>query len=284
MRSTSGRGAQGSKRGLDDAADHGIVAEPSRGGRGGKACVGAKTGIHVDFEDEGLVLSVDTEVDSAITGKAEQAPAGERKLPEPHREFSLVALKAEAPRRADIGLAVRRPLGLIAHNLRGLRGEALENNLRDRQHLDARCPLDESEVELASLYEALSEMLSAPSGIPHLYGHGALGAAHHRAFIEAERAVLPHRLDDDARVGIEPGAIFRPGGCRQAVMSELELRADLGERVEPGAGATSSVTQAKRIEPRWDRRREPSIPIYRIDEIKHGERMKGSQALKLGEI
>jgi hypothetical protein len=70
----------------------------------------------------------------------------------------------------------------------------------------------------------------------------------------------------------------------QAGMSELELRADLGERVEPGAGATSSVTQAKRIESRGNRRREPSVPIYRIDEIKHGERMKGSQALKLGEI
>src|SRR6185312_15015673 len=118
MRSTSGRGAQGSKRGLDNAADHGIVAEPGGGGRGGKACVGAKAGIHVDLEDEGLASSIDTEVDSGITGKAEQAPAGKRKLTEPNREFGLVALKAKAPRRADIGIAVRRPLGLITHNLR----------------------------------------------------------------------------------------------------------------------------------------------------------------------
>src|SRR5690242_18833329 len=131
MRSTSGGGAQGSKRGLDDAGDHGVVAEPGLRGRSGEASVRAEAGIHVDLKDEGLALLIGTEVDARIARKAEQAPAGQRKLVQARSKLRLVTLKSEATGRADIALAIRPPLGIVTHDLGSGRGKPLEDNLGD---------------------------------------------------------------------------------------------------------------------------------------------------------
>ena len=80
MRSTSGSGLQGSKRGFDDRPDHSLVGISGLFGRGGETGVGAEAGIHVHFEDRGLALRIEAEIDPRIARKREELPAGERKL------------------------------------------------------------------------------------------------------------------------------------------------------------------------------------------------------------
>src|SRR6516165_12026109 len=131
MRSTSGRGAQGSKRGLDDAADHGVIGESSLRGRSGEASVRAEARIHVDLKDEGAALRVDAEIYAGIAGETEQAPAGQRKLLQERSKLRLITLKSEAAGRADIALAIGRPLGIVTHDLGSGHGKPLEDNLGD---------------------------------------------------------------------------------------------------------------------------------------------------------
>ena len=56
---------------------------------------------------------------------------------------------------------------------------------------------------------------------------GDVGAFNHRTLVESQRAMLPHGLDDEARVGIEPGPVHREAGRRQACLLELQLGRDL---------------------------------------------------------
>ena len=114
MRSTSGRGLQGSKRGLDDRPDHGLIQISRLFRRGGVTGIGAETGIHVHFEDCGLALRVEAEIDAGIAREREELPAGEREACELGGKLRVLGFQTEAARRADIGRAVRRPFGVIA--------------------------------------------------------------------------------------------------------------------------------------------------------------------------
>src|ERR1700730_2651184 len=161
MRSMSGDGLQGSRRGIDNSADEVWVGEPRGRRRSGKASVGIEAGIDVNLEDPGFALSVDPEIDPGVTGEGEQVPAGLGKLREFGGERSLGLLQPEAPRRADIGLTLRGPFGVVANDAGGSFAPVLEQNLGDWQHAGAAALLKQSEVELASLDVAFREMLGA---------------------------------------------------------------------------------------------------------------------------
>src|SRR5262245_4580335 len=118
MRSMSGDGWQGSRRCIDNAADEVAVGEPALSRRRGKACIGVKAGIDVNLEDPRLAFAIDTEIDAGIASKREQVPAGLGELLQLGRERRFRLLQAEAARRANIGLAVARPLGVVADDPR----------------------------------------------------------------------------------------------------------------------------------------------------------------------
>ena len=56
---------------------------------------------------------------------------------------------------------------------------------------------------------------------------GDIGALHHRTLVEPERAMLPHRLDDELCVRVETGAVHREVGRGQAFALQLQLGRDL---------------------------------------------------------
>ena len=78
MRSTSGRGLQGSKRSFDDCPDHGLVGQFRLRRRRGEARIGAEAGIHVNFENRRLAFAIEAEIDARIARQREQVPAGKR--------------------------------------------------------------------------------------------------------------------------------------------------------------------------------------------------------------
>ena len=59
--------------------------------------------------------------------------------------------------------------------------------------------------------------------------------------VEPKRAMLPHRLDDEGRIRIEPGSVHREAGRRQACLLELQLGRDLGQGLEPRVGMGARV-------------------------------------------
>ena len=56
---------------------------------------------------------------------------------------------------------------------------------------------------------------------------GSVSALYHRALVEPERAMLPHRLDDDLCIRIEACAVNREAGRGQAFTLKLQLGRDL---------------------------------------------------------
>ena len=195
--------------------------------RRGKACIGVEAGIDVNLEDRWSAFAIDAEVDAGIAGKAEQVPAGLGELFQFGRERRLGLLQPEAARRADIGLAVARPFGVIADDARAPFAPILEQDLGDRQHAGAATLLKQREVELAPLDEAFREMLGAEPRDAVGDDAGSVSALHHRALVEPERAMLPHRLDDDLCIRIEPCAVHREVGRGQAFALKLQLGRDL---------------------------------------------------------
>ena len=127
-------------------------------------------------------------------------------------------------------------------------------------------------------------MLGVPAQRPLGDGPGGVGAKHHRVGTDAERAMLPHRLDDDARIGPKPAAVDRPFGRRQSGAGKLQLGADLRQRVEPGIGAGARIRQSDRIEPRRHHRREPAVAADRIDQIEDEQRTARHERVDPGKI
>jgi hypothetical protein len=117
MRSTSGRGLQGSKRSFDDSPDHGLVGQFRLRRRRGEARVGAQAGIHVNFENRRLAFAIEAEIDARIARQREQVPAGKREVFELGGERGVLGFNTEAARRADIGVAVGGPFGVVADDL-----------------------------------------------------------------------------------------------------------------------------------------------------------------------
>src|SRR3989304_3906213 len=107
MRSTSGRGLQDSKRGLDDPADHVLISEPALPRSCGKARVGTEARIDVDLEDEGPVRAIDAEIEAGVTAEPEQCPASEGLVLERGGKPRHLALKTEAARGGEISRPVR---------------------------------------------------------------------------------------------------------------------------------------------------------------------------------
>ena len=79
MRSTSGGGLQGSKRGLDDSPDHGRHrrARPATAAAA-KPASGLRQGFMFTSRMNGSPSRIDAEIDARIARQREQVPAGER--------------------------------------------------------------------------------------------------------------------------------------------------------------------------------------------------------------
>src|SRR6476469_4231330 len=227
MRSMSGDGWQGSRRGIDNAADEVAVGEPALSGRRGKACIGVEARIDVNFEDRWSAFAIDAEVDAGIAGKPEQVPAGFGELLQVRGKRRLGLFQPDAARRAGIGIAVARPFGVIPDDARAPLTPILEHDLGDRQHAGAATLLKQREVELAPLDETFRKMLGAEPRNAVGDDAGSVSALYHRALVEPERAMLPHRLADDLCIRIEACAVNREAGRGQVFTLKLQLGRDL---------------------------------------------------------
>ena len=184
--------------------------------RGGKACIGVEAGIDVNLEDRRACLRDRRGNRRGHSRQGRTGPSRTWRASPARPRARARLLQAEAARRADIGLAVARPFGVVADDARAPFAPILEQDLGDRQHAGAATLFKQREVELAPLDEAFREMLGAEARAAVGDDAGSVSALHHRALVEPERAMLPHRLDDDLRIRIEPCAVHREAGRGQA--------------------------------------------------------------------
>src|SRR5262249_32280987 len=161
MRSMSSDSLQGSRRGIDNFADQVRIGQASARSGGGEACVWVEAGIDVNLEDPGLAAGIDAEIDPGVAGELEQVPTGLGERLEFRGERQLALLDAETARRADIDLAIARPLGVVADDARAPLVPVLEQDLGHRQHARVATLLEQGDVELAAFDIAFREMLGA---------------------------------------------------------------------------------------------------------------------------
>src|SRR4029450_2176776 len=113
------------KRALDDAGDQILVGESSFRRGGSVFTIRRKVRVWIYVDDEGCSASIATE--------PEQHPTSQRELLEPIGHFRLTVFQTEAPRRADIGGAVRCPFAIVAIDFGGMDVETVKQDFSDRQ-------------------------------------------------------------------------------------------------------------------------------------------------------
>ena len=191
----------------------------------------------------GAARGIHAEIDPRIAAEPEQVPAGERQPLQLARQGPARPARCRTAAACRHRLALRRPFGVVAGDQRPARRPIREHGLGHRQHLDAVASLHQRRVELPPVDIGFGEMLGAEAHRALEDDTGGIRAAHHRSWVDAERAMLPDRLDDDARAGIEAAAVLRPCRRRQARIGKLPLGGELRQRVEPSVGARPGIRE-----------------------------------------
>ena len=181
--------------------------------RRGKACIGVEAGIDVNFEDRWLCLrdrrgSRRGHSRQARTGPSRtwRASPGSRQAPaRPSPARSGAACRHRPRCRSSIWRRSRRCAG-APHRQSSNTISAIGSTLaRPRSSSSERLNSRPSMI-------AFRKMLGAEARDAVGDDAGSVGALYHRALVEPERAMLPHRLDDDACIRIE--AVRRPPRSR----------------------------------------------------------------------
>ena len=108
MRSTSGRGLQGSKRSFDDSPrSWPRRTVPPAAAAAAKPASGLRQGFMFTSRIAGSPCAIEAEIDARIARQREQVPAGEREVFELGGKLGVLGFKTEAARRADIGRRCR---------------------------------------------------------------------------------------------------------------------------------------------------------------------------------